>query len=180
MSSDQNKIINTSPEDHSMSGSASSEKSTMEQPAKAVISEYINKRDTEKKNMIDKLSKQEMVNIIFKQNDLLAQQSSQMIEIIDMANNIEQSARSDEAAKCDVVKQQNDTCSHIASIQNRQVKMYENSVRIQIVLFILFVVLLAWLAYHFLSGSGFGDTISTSTTTTLTTASTPSSTVNPQ
>lgn len=121
-----------------------------EESARATINEYTNKRDTEKKNMMNKLSKQQMVNIIFKQNDLLAQQSSQMLEIIDMANNIEQSTRSDEATKCDVKIEK---CSQYASIQNRQIKMYENSVRIQIVLFILFIILIVWLVYYYISGN---------------------------
>lgn len=75
---------------------------------------------------------------MFKQNYLLAKQSGQTIEIVDMANNIDMSVRSVEAAKCDIVKQQNETCSQYASIQNRKVTIYENSIRIQIILLILY------------------------------------------
>ncbi|VBB17877.1 hypothetical protein YASMINEVIRUS_340 [Yasminevirus sp. GU-2018] len=123
-----------------------------------VVKDYVNKRNTAKQNMMNKLSKQEMVNIIFKQNDLLSQQSSQMLEIVEMANSIEKNARTDEADKCSNIKRASATCAQVNTVRKQQINMYENSVRIQIVLFVLLLTVLAWLLYHY-SCSG-----STSTT----------------
>lgn len=115
------------------------------------VNAYIEKRNADKKNLMDKLNKQEMVNIIFRQNDIIAQQSSQMLEIIDMANVIEQAARSDEISKCDVVKAQKTNCSKIAILQNHHMKNYVRSVKIQIMLFILFIIMILWLLYYYSS-----------------------------
>jgi hypothetical protein len=119
--------------------------------AEQQINSYIAKQNAEKKNLIDKLSKQEMANIIFKQNDVITQQSSQMLEIIDMANIIEQSARFDEVSKCDAIKKNYNNCSKISTLQKHHMKTYVNSVRIQIILFILFLVMITWLLYHYVS-----------------------------
>lgn len=119
-----------------------------------MVKEYVDKRNAEKQNMIDKLSKQEMANIIFKQNDLLAQQSSQMLEIVEMANSIEKNARTDESNKCARTKNEHTLCAQVNTARKQQLALYENSVRIQIVLFILLITILAWLLYHYTGLSG--------------------------
>jgi hypothetical protein len=121
-----------------------SEASQQEVTPEVAIKDYIDKRAAAKKNLENKMSKQAMVDLIFKQNELLAQQSSQMLEIIDMANTIEKTSRDDEANKCGIVVQKNNTCAVVND-------MYEKSIKIQIVLFILFVVVLLWLLYHYAS-----------------------------
>lgn len=142
--SEQYTLSNMSDQESIMSTSS---KSTVEHE----INSYVAKRNAEKQNLINKLDKQEMATIIFKQNDLLSQQSSQMLEIIDMANIIEQSARLDESAKCDIVKMRYAKCSKLATQQRHQMIAYVNSIRIQIILFILFLVMIMWLLYNYMS-----------------------------
>jgi Fe2+ transport system protein B len=112
------------------------------------ISNYIQTVNAEKQKMIDAMSKQEMVNLIFKQNNLMAQQSSQMIDIINMANTIEDNVRKDVEKKCSA--QIINKCSQTENQQNDQNKtgVYENAMRTHIVLLILLVVVLCWLMYH--------------------------------
>src|ERR1700679_4163467 len=84
---------------------------------KQEIKTYVENRKRDKQNLSNRLSKDEMADIIFKQNDMLSQQSSQMLDIINMANVIEQVARSDESSKCDTVKNQNDKYLQLSGIQ---------------------------------------------------------------
>lgn len=98
----------------------------------------------EKKKLIDTMSKEELVNTILEQNNLLIKQSNQMIDIVDMANNIEMHTRSDESKKCDIKKINHD----ILNLQKQQIDIYEKSFKTQLVLFILFIVILIWLLYH--------------------------------
>jgi len=116
---------------------------------KQEIKTYIENRKRDKQNLTNRLSKDEMADIIFKQNDLLSQQSSQMLDIINMANVIEQTARSDESSKCNIVKDQNEKYSQLAGMQKQYMSTYESSFRVQIILFILFLVVVAWLIYHY-------------------------------
>jgi hypothetical protein len=113
------------------------------------IKEYVKSIATEKQKMINGMSKQDMVNLIFKQNNLLSQQSSQMLEIVDLANHIETSARTDEASKCMMGKKKNEVCTQATRLQKQQMNIYEKSIRVQIVLFILFIFVLFWLIYHY-------------------------------
>lgn len=137
------------------------------------VNQYVGKRKAAKKNMMDKMNKQEMVDIIFKQNDMISQQSSQMLDIIDMANVIEKTARADELEKCNIVKMQNESCGKISSLQKQHMNTYENSIRIQIVLFLLFLVMMIWLLYNYVfASSTIYESPSTSTTSTTTSTST--------
>lgn len=122
------------------------------------IKEYVASIATEKQKMVDGMSKQDMANLIFKQNNLLAQQSSQMLEIVDLANHIESSARTDEANKCAIGKKKNEVCTQATIIQKQQMNVYENSIKIQIVLFILFILVLFWLIYHYVTMNDSGAT----------------------
>jgi hypothetical protein len=113
------------------------------------IKEYAASFAIKKGKMLDELSKQDMTNLIFKQNNLMAQQSSQMLEIIDLANHIEIAARTDEANKCSTGKKNTEVYAKAILLQKQQMNIYENSIRIQIVLFILFILVLFWLIYHY-------------------------------
>ena len=75
---------------------------------------------------------------------MLSQQSSQMLEIVDLANHIETSARTDEASKCMMGKKKNEVCTQATRLQKQQMNIYEKSIRVQIVLFILFIFVLFW------------------------------------
>lgn len=142
----------TDTEQNSMN-SISDQDSTMSETSSTLreINAYITKRNADKKNLEDKFSKQDLVDIIFKQNDLLSQQSSQMIEIVNMANVIEESSRLDEAKKCDAVKDKYNNCAKVAVLQKHHMKAYVHSIKMQIVLFILFLIMLMWLLYIYLS-----------------------------
>lgn len=107
---------------------------------------YVKTIAEEKKRLMNAMSKEELVNLVFKQNNLLSQQSSQMLEIVEMANHIETNARSDESKKCEIEK----TNHNILDLQKQQISIYEKSFRTQLMLFILFVVILIWLLYHYL------------------------------
>ena len=102
-----------------------------------VIKDYVKSINEQKKKMVDEMSKEDMVNLIFKQNNLLAQQSSQMLEVVNLANHIETSSREDEARKCST--KSNSGYSKGCVLQKQQLNIYENSIRIQIVLFILLI-----------------------------------------
>jgi len=110
------------------------------------IQNYVKSIAVEKKRLMDAMSKEELVNLVFKQNNLMSQQSSQMLEIVDMANSIETNARSDESKKCDIEKINH----NILDLQKQQIGIYEKSFRTQLMLFILFIVILVWLLYHYL------------------------------
>lgn len=116
-----------------------------------VIKSYVDKVDVDKKQMIDKLTKQQMANLIFKQNDIIAQQSSQMIELVDLVNRIETDSRNDEAQRCNAVRVGLSSCSKSEKEHTDKLSTYETSVRLQIVLFVLLALVLLWLVYHYAS-----------------------------
>jgi hypothetical protein len=100
----------------------------------------VNNIAEKKKQLVEKLSKEDMAELIFRQNNLLTKQSSQMLEIIDMANQLEVNIRS----------QGIDTnANKICDIQKQKLAVYENSIKIQTVLFILFIIILVWLFYNY-------------------------------
>lgn len=117
--------------------------------ATKTVNDYVQKINSEKQKLIDTLTKEEMVNLIFKQNNLMAQQSSQMLDIVDMANNIENSVRKDAALKCN--KKIQDTCGLKSTPETNtenQLNSYKHAMRTHIVLLILLVVVILWLIYH--------------------------------
>ena len=135
---------------------------SLQKSTQSAIKEYVNEKNIAKQNMADKLSKQDMVNIIFKQNDMISQQSSQMLEIVEMANTIEKNARINEASKCSNIirvtdvctRNINDMCKKGIIDQHQQINFYENSIKIQIVLFILLLIVLIWLLCHYYGSNG--------------------------
>lgn len=96
---------------------------------------FLDKRNDDKKMLSEKLTKEQLVEIIFKQNDLISQQSSQMIDLINLLNSVENYAKKEcEQKKC--------------SAENRQIKIYNNSFKIQAILFFLFIITFVWLIYY--------------------------------
>lgn len=150
-----------------MSATNMDEETQQQSEMEQSINQYVQKRKAAKKNMLDKMNKQEMVDIIFKQNDMIAQQSSQMLDIIDMANVIENTTRADELEKCNIVKMQNESCSKLSSLQKQHMNTYETSIRIQIVLFLLFLVMIIWLLYNYIFTGTTTETVTSETTTTV-------------
>lgn len=98
--------------------------------------------DDEKQKMINNMSKEEMVDLIFKQHILLRQQSTQLVELVDLANKIQANIKSEESKKQLI----NNKASNV---QKQQISVYENSMKIQLMLFILIVIIMIWLFYHY-------------------------------
>lgn len=93
-----------------------------------------------KQKMIDQLNKQEMADIIVKQNNIIGHQSIQMLDLIntiDATNNISSSNRSGDNIKCD---KQNE-------LYKQQLNIYNDYI-LNLLLFILVVgVFIGWLWY---------------------------------
>lgn len=93
-----------------------------------------------KQKMIDQLNKQEMADIIVKQNNIIGHQSIQMLDLIntiDATNNISSSNRSSDNIKCD---KQNE-------LYKQQLNIYNDYI-LNLLLFILVVgVFIGWLWY---------------------------------
>lgn len=91
-----------------------------------------------KQKMIDQLNKQEMADIIVKQNNIIGHQSIQMLDLIntiDATNNISSSNRSSDNIKCD---KQNE-------LYKQQLNIYNDYI-LNLLLFILVVgVFIGWL-----------------------------------
>ena len=51
-----------------------------------------------------------------------------------------------------ILKKQNELCCHANKLQKYYLEMYENTIKIQIVLFALFILVLFWLLYHYSYG----------------------------
>jgi hypothetical protein len=115
-----------------------------------IIASYVQKVKGEKQKMSDSMSKNAMVDLIFKQNALLAQQSSQMLDIVNMANNIENDAREDADKKCAIKLKNKCPLSNTGSVIDQQkLVIYENAARAHSVLLILLIIVLCWLIYHY-------------------------------
>jgi hypothetical protein len=128
---------------------------TTSDAATKTVNDYVQKIKSEKQKLIDTLTKEEMVNLIFKQNNLMAQQSSQMLDIVDMANNIENSVRKEAVIKCNEKIQntcgsRSNTGSNTSSNSENQKKLnsYNHAMRTHVILLILLVVVILWLIYH--------------------------------
>lgn len=118
-----------------------------------VVNDYVRKVNDAKQKIIDNMSKQDMANLIFKQNRILAQQSSQMLDIINMANSIESNVRLDAEKKCDQkCSQPNNQTNNQPNTTNQYNKsIYENAMKTHLILFALLIIVLCWLMYHYSS-----------------------------
>lgn len=143
--SEENKMQNSS----LIAATESTESNGSIASRQEIIAEYAKNVQDQKNKMMDNMSKQEMVDLIFKQDNLLKRQSSQMLDVVNLANNIETSARKQESSKCDISKKLNEKCQIMNDIQQQRMSLYESSVRIQIVLFVLLILVLVWLFYNY-------------------------------
>ena len=50
-----------------------------------------------------------------------------------------------------ILKNRNEACKEASELRQRSVRLFEGSVRIQFVLFSLFILVLFWLVYHYMS-----------------------------
>lgn len=119
----------------------------------------------QKQQMVSSLDKQQMVDIIFKQNSVITQQSSQMIDLVNLVNDMEQESPAEEKGESgqepstsqqniDILKNRNDMCRDSDELRRHGSMLFESSVKIQFILFTLFILVLFWLIYHFSSFDG--------------------------
>jgi uncharacterized membrane protein (DUF106 family) len=117
----------------------------------------------QKKKMMD-VDKDKLVNIIFRQNSLISQQSSQMIDLVNLVNELDGSAsqmsedsqvsvRPALQQNINILKKRNELCQEANQMREDNARIYSGSVKIQFVLFTLFILVLLWLLYHYMSFS---------------------------
>jgi hypothetical protein len=119
----------------------------------------------QKKQMLD-TNKDKLVDIIFKQNSLITQQSNQMVDMVNLVNDLNdqssadtrssgstQSSRSSPVLQrnIDILRKRNELCQEADEMRQESAKLYSSSVKIQFVLFTLFILVLFWLLYHYIS-----------------------------
>lgn len=119
----------------------------------------------QKQKMMD-VDKEKLVDVIFKQNSLITQQSNQMIDLVNLVNELDATAshasQSDSNAdspvkqsgdlqkNIDILKKRNELCQEADKMRQDSARLYSSSVRIQFVLFTLFILVLLWLLYHYM------------------------------
>jgi hypothetical protein len=117
----------------------------------------------QQKSQIMQVDKQKLADIILKQNNVIIQQSSQMMDLVKLVNEIDNSQNvqdenlniptnnSDLQRNINILKNRNDVCKEASELRQHGVKLFESSIRIQFVLFSLFILVLFWLIYHYMS-----------------------------
>jgi hypothetical protein len=98
-------------------------------------------KEKQKKYIIDKLNKDEMAELILKQNNLLKMQSSQLIDVINIANNIEVQARKNEQEKCTKTTEKESQC------YEKKYFAYNELLKMQYIIFILLLMILCFITY---------------------------------
>lgn len=124
-----------------------------------------------KNEILKNMAKEKMVDIIFEQNSVIAQQSkhiseqskkignvvnnvSDNIDKINKINKIDRisiSSRDKLQRNIDILKNRNNLCKEASALRQESTKIFESTVRIQFVLFTLFIVVLLWLLYNYMS-----------------------------
>ena len=148
------------------SSTSGDETKKVEQSAQPTLDErmkqYAELVATQKQQMAERLDKNQLIDIIFKQNTVITQQSNQMIDLVNIVNDMEsqveaaevESENSVDQNTVQILKNRNELCRESDELRRRGSHLYESSVKIQFVLFVLFILVLFWLIYHF---STFGD-----------------------
>ena len=148
-------IDNVSSPDENCDNDIHEKNNNSEQEKQKVITNIIDEREEKihraKKKMMNDMTKQQLVNVIYKQNNIIASQSSQLLELVALANSVEKNARSEESKKCDAVIHENAACMQTNEIQNKRLMIYDISTRVQILLFIILLTILVWLFYTILN-----------------------------
>lgn len=93
-----------------------------------------------KDELMNTLNKEQLVEIIFQNNNLHLQQTVQLLDMIDLNKKINQLRESDKK-KCD------STLEHTTHQHEERIDIYETSIRIQFMLIFLFVIVLMYLYY---------------------------------
>lgn len=117
-----------------------------------IVKDRIEQLKNIKEHALNKYTKEELVDMLIGQRNIIAQQSSQLVDLVDLANNIEKYSRNDEKQKkCKVTRQEYEMCKNEQEKNEDQLNVYKNAIKLQFVLFILFLLVLIWLIYHYFS-----------------------------
>jgi hypothetical protein len=114
---------------------------------KEKVRQYIQTLIVEKEK-ISSMSKEDLVNLIMKQNNMISQQSQSMMEIVELSNMIQNVNKGNNLYT--ETQKQNEMCTHISGLQKQQMTIYEQSQKIQLLLFLLFILVIGWLLYHYI------------------------------
>jgi len=116
----------------------------------------------QQKSQIMQADKQRLADIILKQNSIIMKQSSQMMDLVKLVNEVDNSNLQDEneniptnsldlQRNINILKNRNNVCKEASELRQHGIKLFESSIRIQFVLFSLFILVLFWLVYHYMS-----------------------------
>ena len=118
---------------------------------------------SDQKQKMMEVDKEKLVDVIFRQNSLITQQSNQMIDLVNLVNELDAtgSDRSidsqasvgvpeDLQKNIDILRKRNELCQAADQMRQDSARVYSSSVRIQFVLFTLFILVLLWLLYHYM------------------------------
>lgn len=121
--------------------------------------------NNQKEKMME-VDKEKLVDVIFKQNGLITQQSNQMIDLVNLMKEIDASESQGygESQTCiqnagelqkniSILKKRNELCQEANQMREDNASLYSSSVKIQFVLFTLFIIVLLWLLYHFITSN---------------------------
>lgn len=94
-----------------------------------------------KQKMIDQLNKQEMVDIIVKQNNIIGHQSIQMLDLINAVD----SAVTSSSAKLN--QEESNACNSRDELYKHQMNVYHDYISNLMVFFLIVVIFAGWLWY---------------------------------
>ena len=110
------------------------------------------------KQEIMKLDKEKLVDTIFRQNTIIVQQSSQLMDLVKLVNTIDASHSSDISEKrvvddkiqknIEILKNRNKLCKVANEMRAEQAMIFKTSAMFQIILFVLFVLVCIWLVHQ--------------------------------
>lgn len=95
------------------------------------------------------ISKEQLINAILERNRIIKEKTEQL----NYANSKllrSEINMNDDMNKCDLLK---DKYIKNVELQKKKTSIYENSFNTHIILFVLFILVLFWLAYHYMSNS---------------------------
>ena len=110
------------------------------------------KNNNEEVKTYENMSKQQLLHFIVQQDKVIKERSAQLLKVIESANNELVRAKLNNNS-CDLVKKNNDICHKNVELHKKKAIIYEDSIRTQIILFVLFLLVLFWLVYHYMTKS---------------------------
>ena len=116
--------------------------------------------EKQKQYMMDNVEKKNIVDILVKQNSIISQQSTQMIDMVNLINEFKHGDQVSDTTKndsidtvstLDTLAKRNDMCRVAEKMRKMNTSAFEQSVRIQFILFALFIIVMIWLVHHYIS-----------------------------